>query len=235
MKLVCLLGFCLLLFGCGGGTSENPRREISAPSSAGPTLNPGSGPAVAPDPNDDRPLIVAFGDSLTAGHGVDPGLSYPDFLRKKLEARGHDWRVVNAGISGETTTGGLNRVSTVTALKPDIVVLELGGNDGLRGMPLDRTRDNLDRIIQELRKAGARIVLVGMTLPPNYGPEYIRRFENIYKELAAKHNLPLVPFLLEGVLKDPAKFILRDGIHATPAGNELAAENVMAILEPLLK
>jgi len=182
---------------------------------------------------DARPVIVAFGNSLTAGFGADPGESYPDFLQKDLDQRGARYRIVNAGVSGDTTTDGLERVATVTALKPAIVILEFGGNDGLRGLPVATTRANLDQIIATLRKAGAKIVLAGMTLPPNYGPEYIRSFEAVYRDLAKQYRLPLIPFLLSGVGGNPA-LMQRDGIHPTGEGNRKVARNVMETLGPLL-
>ncbi|MDQ2945955.1 MAG: arylesterase, partial [Acidobacteriota bacterium] len=123
---------------------------------------------------DTRPVIVAFGDSLTAGFGADPGSSYPDFLQKELDRRSLKWRVVNAGVSGDTTTDGLNRVPEVLSYHPSIVIVGFGGNDGLRGLPLATTRANLDQMIAQLQKGSARVILAGMTLPPNYGPEYIR-------------------------------------------------------------
>jgi acyl-CoA thioesterase I len=172
---------------------------------------------------------VAFGDSLTAGFGVDTGFSYPDFLQKQIPA----YHVVNAGISGDTTAGGLSRVDTVIQFKPKIVILELGGNDGLRGLPLSSTRANLEQMIVELRKAGAQVLLAGITLPPNYGPDYIRQFESIYKDLAAKYKLPLIPFLLEGVVGVPG-MMQPDGIHATVKGNEVVARLVLRSLKPLL-
>jgi acyl-CoA thioesterase I len=143
------------------------------------------------------------------------------------------WRVVNEGVSGDTTSGGLQRVAMVLAHKPEIVILELGGNDGLRGLPLDSTRANLEQIIAELKIGSARIVLAGITLPPNYGPDYIRGFEQIYKDLAARHDLPLIPFLLEGVAT--RQFMQSDGIHPTAEGNRRVAALVMKTLEPLLK
>jgi len=137
--------------------------------------------AVQPHPKEDtKKVLVVFGDSLSAGYGVPPGQSYPDDLQRKLDAQGYAWRVVNLGISGDTTSGGLARVNTGTALRPAMVLLELGGNDGLRGLPLATTRENLDQIIAAFERAGARVVLAGMTLPPNYGPDYIRGFEAIY-------------------------------------------------------
>lgn len=190
-------------------------------------------PSPAVSAPDSRPVIVAFGDSLSAGFGADPGESYPDFLQKDLDRRGARYRVVNAGVSGDTTTDGLERVQTVTVLKPAIVILEFGGNDGLRGLPVSTTRANLDQMILALRKAGAKVVLAGMTLPPNYGPEYIHSFEAIYKDLAKQYRLPLIPFLLRGVGGNPA-LMQRDGIHPTGEGNRIVAENVMETLAPLL-
>ena len=186
---------------------------------------------VIPSPSqpDTRPVIVAFGDSLTAGYGVDGGLSYPDFLQKEISG----YRVVNAGISGDTTSGGFARIDSVTGLAPKIVILELGGNDGLRGLPLASTRANLEQMIVELRKSGARVVLAGITLPPNYGPDYIREFEKIYMDLAAKYKLPFIPFLLEGVVGVPG-MMQPDGIHATVKGNEVVARLVLRTLKPLL-
>jgi acyl-CoA thioesterase-1 len=173
---------------------------------------------------------VAFGDSLTAGFGVETGFSYPDFLQKEIDG----YRVVNAGISGDTTSGGLARIDSVLRLAPKIVILELGGNDGLRGLPLASTRANLEQIIAALRKSGARVVLAGITLPPNYGPDYIKEFEEIYKDLAAKYKLPFVPFLLEGVVGVPG-MMQPDGIHATVRGNEVVARLVLRTLKPLLR
>lgn len=184
-------------------------------------------------PADKRPVIVAFGDSLTAGYGVETGYSYPDFLQKDLDRAGRKYRVVNAGVSGDTTSGGLARVGMVTALKPAIVIVELGGNDGLRGLPLASTRANLEQIIVKLRKSGARVLLAGITLPPNYGPDYIKQFEAVYKGLAAKYKVPLIPFLLQGVAGVPG-MMQGDGIHPTRKGNEIVANLVLRALKPLL-
>ena len=178
-------------------------------------------------------MIVAFGDSLTAGFGAEPGASYPDFLQKDLLEAGYGWRVVNAGVSGNTTSDGLYRVREVLAKKPRIVIVEFGGNDGLRGLPLATTRANLEQIVEELRKAGAAVVLAGMTLPPNYGPDYIHSFEHIYVDLAAKYKLTRIPFLLEAVALHP-DLMQRDGIHPTGPGNALVAKTVLRYLKPLL-
>jgi acyl-CoA thioesterase-1 len=195
-----------------------------------PIANPAA-PAIPAPPSqaDARPVIAAFGDSLTAGFGLEAGLSYPDFLQKEIPA----WHVVNEGISGDTTSGGLSRIDSVIALKPKIVILELGGNDGLRGLPLSATRSNLDRMIVELQKSGARVLLAGITLPPNYGPDYIKEFESIYKDLAKKYKTALIPFLFEGVVGVPG-MMQPDGIHATAQGNEVVARLVLRALKPML-
>jgi len=219
------LAACLLLAACG----QDEQRKAAPPA---PVPQP-AGEQPPPAPGDDRPAIVAFGDSLSAGFGVDSGLSYPDFLQKELDRLGRRYRVVNAGISGDTSSDGLERLDHVIALKPAIVIVEFGANDGLRGMPVAATRANLEQILTGLEKAGARIVLAGMTLPPNYGPDYIRSFERIYPELASKHKAALIPFLLEGVAGD-SRYMQRDGLHASVEGNKRVAQTVMRTLAPLL-
>ena len=209
----------LLCCGCG----EQASREAGRPE-----------PAVTGESrSDERPAIVAFGDSLTAGHGSGAEHPYTEFLQQELDRRGLRYRVVNAGVSGDTSGSGLERVETVAERKPAFVIVEFGGNDGLRGLPVATTRANLEEMIVRLQSAGARVVLAGMTLPPNYGPDYIRSFERVYTELAAKHHLPLIPFLLEGV-GGQAAYMQADGIHPNVQGNRLVAANVLRVLEPLL-
>jgi acyl-CoA thioesterase-1 len=183
---------------------------------------------------DTKKVLVVFGDSLSAGYGLQPGESYPDNLQRKLDAQGYAWRVVNLGISGDTTMGGVARIQTGTALKPALVLLELGGNDGLRGLPLARTRENLDQMIVAFERAGARVVLAGMTLPPNYGPDYVNGFRRIYADLAAKYKLALVPFLLEDIITKDLRYFQRDGVHPTADGARIIAETVLRTLKPLL-
>src|SRR5271156_1330901 len=185
MYIFCLvLALGLTLAGCGGPKPP----EAAPPISEGNSVRP-------PSKIDTRPAIVAFGDSLTAGFGAEPGNSYPDFLQKDLDGAGLRWRVINAGVSGDTTTDGVSRLSEVMAEKPRIVIVEFGGNDGLRGLPLETTRSNLASILATITNPGAKVVLAGMTLPPNYGPEYIRSFEQIYRDLAKQFDAVRIPFL----------------------------------------
>lgn len=224
MRTLVFVGLFSVFLGC----SKSPEPSPAPPAEAAP---PPSAASPAPD---GRPVIVAFGDSLSAGFGVDPGESYPDYLQRALDERGYRYRVINAGISGDTTSGGVERLPSVLELKPAVVILELGGNDGLRGFPVSLTRQNLERMIVELQQAGARVLLAGITLPPNYGERYIRDFERNYQELARQYRTPLIPFLLEGVALEPG-LMQQDGIHPTAAGNRKVAATVLRYLEPLLQ
>jgi acyl-CoA thioesterase-1 len=179
-------------------------------------------------------VLVVFGDSLAAGYGLEGGQSFPDDLQKKLDAQGYEWRVVNLGISGDTTEGGVSRLDSATSLKPSIVILELGGNDGLRGMPPDVTRMNLDTMIKAFENAGTRVVLAGMTLPPNYGKNYIQHFEQIYKDLARQYHLTFIPFLLSDIVTPDLHYLQRDGIHPTAEGAEIVSGTVFRAIKPLL-
>ncbi len=183
---------------------------------------------------DNRPVIACFGDSLTAGFGLDPGQTYPDLLQKEMDRRGLRYRVANLGVSGDTSRDGLERLPMALAMKPAIVILELGANDGLRGQPLSHTEANLAQIIEAMRKGGARLVLAGITLPPNYGPEYIQRFNEMYKRLAVKYKLTYIPFLLAGVAGNQ-KLMQGDGLHPNAAGTRIVTQTVMKALTPLVK
>lgn len=184
--------------------------------------------------DDGRPVIVTFGDSLSAGHGAPSGQSYPDYLQHELDKRKLGFRVANEALSGDTTSGGVERIPLALAHKPAIVVLELGGNDGLRGLPVAVTRVNLEQMITAFQGAHAKILLAGITLPRNYGDDYIRDFEKVYTDLAVKYKLPFLPFLLEGVAMQPG-LMQEDGIHPTAAGNEKVAATVYNALRPLLQ
>ncbi len=191
-------------------------------------------PPPPPNPNDHRPLIVCFGDSLTAGFGTEPGQSYPDYLQSTLDARGYHYRVVNQGISGNTTKDGVERLNSILALKPSLVVVEFGGNDGLRGLRIEDSRANLDKIVATLKASGTKVVLAGITLPPDYGPDYIQQFTATYAILAKKYHVPLLPFLLQNVFGVEG-MMQRDRTHATAAGNQIVAINVLHLIQPLLK
>ena len=178
--------------------------------------------------------IVAFGNSLTAGLGVSPDQSYPSQLQQRLNRAGYHYRVINAGVSGDTTAGGLRRLDWVLKSRPSIVIVELGANDGLRGQPLASMYSNLDTIISRLQNANTLVVLAGMKIPPNYGLDYTTRFSSMFKELAQKHQIALIPFLLEGVAAQPG-LNQADGLHPTAAGYEIVADTVMTALKPLLR
>ena len=191
-----------------------------------------------PSETDSRPAIIAFGDSLSEGLGVEPGKSFPDQLQRKLDKQGYRYRVVNMGVSGDTSTGGLGRIDYAISMKPEIVILELGGNDGLRGVPVASTKANLERMITAFQSAGASVLLAGMTLPPNYGPDYIRQFESAYRDLAAKYKLPLIPFLMQDIasrMGTQKGLMQRDGIHPTAEGHLIIADTVYRFLTPLLR
>ena len=184
--------------------------------------------------NTGRPVLVCFGDSLTAGYGTEPGQSYPDYLQKYLDEAHYKYKVVNEGVSGNTTKDGVSRLNEVLRLHPAIVVVEFGGNDGLRGVPISQSRANLDRIIGTLEKAGIEVAIAGITLPPQYGEDYIQRFNDTYKALAQKYHVPMLPFLLQDAYGKPG-MIQPDGIHATARGNQVVARNVLNLLKPVLK
>jgi acyl-CoA thioesterase-1 len=224
--------FIVTLFVLAGCTRSEPVRESASDQ---PVVTPSTQPDI---PADTRPVIVAFGDSLSEGFGAEPGKSFPDFLQQNLDRAGYRYRIVNMGISGDTTSGGLGRVDSVIGAKPEVVLVELGGNDGLRGIPVAATKQNLARIIEQLQAARVTVVLAGMTLPPNYGSDYVRSFEKVYRDLAAQYRVTLIPFLFEDIVKSLAQhpgLMQRDGIHPTAAGNRLMAETVFRYMKPALR
>ncbi|MBI3887304.1 MAG: arylesterase [Opitutae bacterium] len=189
-----------------------------------------------PGAADERRTVVFFGDSLTAGYGVDLDEAFPALIQKRIDAAGLPWRVVNAGLSGETTAGGRRRIDWVLKQRVDCLVLELGGNDGLRGLAPKLTQANLQAIIDRVRAANPRVrlLLAGMMMPPNFGEEQTREFAAIYPALAEKNHLALIPFLLEGV-GGRTELNKSDGIHPTAQGHAIVAGHVWKYLEPLLK
>lgn len=180
------------------------------------------------------PILVCFGDSITAGYGVAPGKAYPDALQRKLDQSGYHYKVVNEGTSGATTKDAVASLPIVLKLHPAIVIVEFGGNDGLRGLPLSDTRHNLDQVITTLQKAHVKVLLAGITLPPNYGPDYIHAFDAIFRELAAQHHTALVPMIYKDLVHVPGT-IQPDGIHPTAKGAVMVADTIWPHLRPLLR
>jgi len=179
--------------------------------------------------------ILVFGDSLSAAYGVRPEQGWVTLLTKRLQTQGYGYQVINASVSGETSSGGLERLPRALSLHaPDILILELGANDGLRGLPVNAMHDNLAQMVRLAQAAGARVLLVGIRIPPNYGPRYTDEFGRVYGEIAQKYHLPLVPFLLEKVALDAA-LMQEDGLHPNAAAQPIILDTVWPHLKPLLK
>jgi acyl-CoA thioesterase I len=218
----------LLAVGCGTNKPEEQPPDISDPPAAAFTSSTNS-----PAAPDGRPIILAFGDSLTEGHGLPLGSAYPAMLQAELDRKGYKYQVINAGVGGDTTGQGLARLSQGLELHPEVVILELGGNDGLRGTPITSMQSNLEEMIVAFQKGGAKVLLAGMTLPRNLGPDYIGAFEKVYVDLAAMHKVTLIPFFLEGAAGNPELNL--DEIHPNEAGYRIVTANVLKYLEPMLK
>lgn len=215
----------LILFGCG--QSKGEKAPDAGAEQQGETAVENPGP---------EKTILFFGDSLTAGLGLDPNQAFPALIQGRLDSLGYSYQVVNAGLSGETTASGRNRLDWVLRQPVEIFILELGANDGLRGIPLSETRKNLEEMILLVRNKypGVTIVLAGMQLPPNMGPEYTKEFRKIFPDLAEKHEVRLIPFLLDGVGGNP-ELNQEDGIHPTAEGHQIVARNVWQVLEPAVR
>lgn len=223
-----LLMFCYILFvtfciSCG---EANSRQEGNDTATEGNSVK---------DPEIKSKKILFFGNSLTAGMGLDPNEAFPAVIQRKLDSLELPYEVINAGLSGETTAAGKSRIAWVLNQKIDIFVLELGANDGLRGIPLDETRKNLQEIIDVVRQKNGetKIILTGMQMPPNMGDDYTTTFRTLFSDLAKKNDIFLVPFLLERVGGIP-DLNQQDGIHPTAEGQEILADNVWRVLEPLV-
>jgi acyl-CoA thioesterase-1 len=186
----------------------------------------------APEPK----IILFLGNSITAGYGLDPSQAYPALVQEKIDAKRWQFKVVNAGQSGDTSAGGLNRMDWLLRNRVDVLVLELGGNDGLRGLPVETTRKNLQAIIDRTRAKypAVKIILAGMIVPPNMGRDYGQKFEAIFRDVAKKNHATLIPFVLEGV-GGVRELNLSDGIHPSAKGQEIVAANVWKVLEPILR
>ncbi len=223
----------LFLAGCGSQkqASSQEEREKTAPGSESIPSSPPAAPQNSDQARDARPVIVTFGDSLTAGVA---GRSYPDDLQGLLDQNGFKFRVDNQGVSGDTTTDGLARIDNVLAEHPALVILEFGGNDGLRGIPVEATRKNLQEMIERLKNAHIRLVLLGITLPPNYGPEYVKPFTAMFPELAKQYQVPYMPFLLLHIYQN-RDLMQPDGIHPNGEGNKIVARDVFELIRPILQ
>jgi acyl-CoA thioesterase I len=222
MKKLFYLSFVLFIYAC---SAENKEKTDSQE-----TTNDN----VVQEVNNSKSILF-YGNSLTAGYGVGMEEAFPAQIQHILDSLNMDYTIVNAGLSGETTAGGLSRLDWVLNQKIDVFVLELGANDGLRGIPLTETKANLQAMIDMVRKknAGTKIILAGMQIPPNMGQEYTTEFKNIWKDIAAKNDLKLIPFLLDGVGGVPA-LNQADGIHPTKEGHKILADNVWKVLKEVL-
>ncbi len=216
----------LVVAGCGGGEPAQ-RSDIRQ---AGEAVAP---KAAAPRTTG-RPRLVVLGDSLTAGLGLDPSQAYPALLQQRIDASSLEYEVVNAGVSGDTTAGALRRLDWALEGDVRVLVVALGGNDGLRGLPVDEMKRNLTAIVEQARRRGADVILAGMEAPPNFGAPYTADFRRVFSDLAKEHHLVLMPFLLDGVAGMPL-LNQADGIHPTAEGARLIAEHVWPILEPVLE
>lgn len=206
---------------------ETARQPPAAASAGGTRSDPPEGRAQS------KPRIVVLGDSLTAGLGLDPSESVPALLQKRLQAEGYDYEVINQGVSGDTSAGGVSRLEYALSGDVRVLVVELGGNDGLRGLPVETTKQNLSHIITGATMRGVRVLLTGMEAPPNFGSAYTSAFRQVFKDLAREHKVAFMPFFLDGVAGDPA-LNQRDGIHPTAEGAVIIERALWKSLEPLL-
>lgn len=228
MRNLLLLPFLTILFftSCGEKTTEEQKTEVEDALEEDKESREANAPGT----------ILFFGDSLTAAMGLDMADGYPAQIQEIIDSLGLNYEVVNAGLSGETTAAGKNRIDWVLNQDVDVFVLALGANDGLRGIPVEETRKNLQTIIDIVRQKNpdAEILLAGMQIPPNMGPEYTTDFRNLFPQLAEENDIHLIPFLLEGVAGDP-ELNQQDGIHPTAAGYDIVAQNVWEVLEPVIR
>ena len=223
MVMIGALGICA----CQRDTAtRDAARDAAAPPSAAETAPAAKAPA-------ERPRVVALGDSLTAGLGLTPELAWPALVQQKISAAGLDVEVVNAGVSGDTTAGGLRRLDWALDGDVKVLVLELGANDGLRGLPIDQMRDNLSQMIKMAKGRGITVLLLGMEAPPNFGPQYTREFRKAFVDLADDYDVPFIPFMLAGVAGD-ANLNQADGIHPNEEGTRRVADLIWQSLKPLL-
>jgi acyl-CoA thioesterase-1 len=181
----------------------------------------------------DRAVLVCYGDSITAGYGLKDGQSYPDALQRDLDTRGYHYKVNNQGTSGATSKDAVANLRSILTLHPEAAIVEFGGNDGLRGVPPDQTRRNLDTVLTTLENAHIKVLLAGITLPPNYGSDYIQQFDQVFRDLAKKHHTAFVPMIYKDLINVPGT-IQPDGIHPTAKGSNIIGQTLLPVLTPLL-
>jgi acyl-CoA thioesterase-1 len=220
----------LLLAAACGSSDDSRGREASAPAPAPPAAEKTAAVPATPS----VPRIVILGDSLTAGLGLPVDQAYPALLQERLKAEGSNYQVVNAGVSGDTSAGGLSRLDWALDGDVRVLIVALGGNDGLRGLPPSQLKENLSQIITRAQKRDIKVILAGMEAPPNYGREYIVGFHQVYPALAKEYHVALVPFLLDGVAGQEA-LNQRDGIHPSAEGARIVADNVWKVLKPVIE
>jgi acyl-CoA thioesterase-1 len=219
-----------ILPACGGQAADSDRGSATAP----PEPSRSTSPAGERTRKANAPRIIVLGDSLTAGLGLDITQSFPSVLQHRLDTEGYEYEVINAGVSGDTSAGGLRRLDwALQDGTPKVLIVALGGNDGLRGLPPEQLESNLAAIIERGQKRGLRVILAGMEAPPNFGADYTQRFRTVYQTLAERYNVPLIPFLLQGVAGNAA-LNQPDGIHPNTRGAQLVADLVWRALQPEL-
>jgi len=235
MRLNGALALLVAFVACGGegGPAPAPGARALAGEASGPVATSAPRAAARPVPAG-APVVAFLGDSLTAGFGLEESQAYPAVVGELLAERGLPIRVVNGGVSGDTSAGALARVDWLLTQEPEIVVVSIGGNDGLRGQPVDALEANLRAIVRRAKGAGARVLIAGQQIPTNYGPEYAGAFRDLYPRVAREEGAELLPFLLEGVAMRP-ELNLPDGIHPNPEGQRIVARNVAEALEPMLR
>ena len=228
--LTCLFVVSVVVAGCGRDRDAQERsRELRYASAPPPAARSADSAPVAQG----RPRIVFLGDSLSAGYGVTKEQSIPSLVQRHLDAEGYNYEVVNQGVSGDTSAGGVSRLDWSLSGDVRILVVELGGNDGLRGLPVETTKQNISQIIATAKQRGVRVLLTGMEAPPSYGPLYTSQFRQLFRDLAREHDVAFMPFFLEGVAGDPA-LNQSDGIHPNPEGAVIVEQAVWRSLQPLL-
>lgn len=229
-----LVLFAAAAIGIGCQKSDKPDGQDGTAGKNNAENNTRLVPTPIPTQREDLPAIVAFGDSLTAGYGLTEEQSFPALLQDKLDEKGHRYRVINAGVSGDTSAGGARRIDWALQENVKFLILELGGNDGLRGQPVSEMKKNLAQVIERAQSRGVIVILAGMEAPPNMGEEYTKAFRQAFSDLASQYKVAFIPFVLDGV-GGRVEFNQPDGIHPNAEGEKIMTENVWRVLEPLLE